>query len=143
MIRSKLCFAAAATIRDAETNLMSIFSLVEDMTFVGLPGVIANLSCVALWERDREDPDSVNGTFDLMLDRDPLAHADIRTDFAGTMRNRTVVNIGGIVISRSGTVHVRFTLQGGQIAEYYFQINAPAPVAQVQNQPQANLREGG
>jgi hypothetical protein len=129
MIRSKLCFAAAAIIRDGESNIISAFNVFEGLVPTGLPLFLQQVSCFALWQRDDGDPQQVSGNFTATLDGDTLANARILVDFAGLRRSRSIVNMQGFVVPRSGVLQFRFVLETGATAEYSLDIDPPPAVA--------------
>lgn len=131
MVTSKLCFAAVAVIRDADSNGITAFNILEGVTAAGLPFLMQNLSFFVLWQREHGDAEQFPGRFALSLDNQVLQEIDIRVDFQGGTRNRTVVNIGGLVVPRPGFLHFRLRLEAGAQAEYSVEITPPSPIAQV------------
>ncbi len=130
MIRSTLCFAATAVIRDADSNSVSVFNLFEGFLALQLPVLVPQLSCFSLWVRDDGDPQRIDGNFTVTLDDEVLTMAAMHVDFAGplTKRTRTVIHLGGLVIPRIGLLRIRFVLTSGATAEYVGQIEAPPAV---------------
>jgi hypothetical protein len=129
MIRSTLCFAAAAIIRDAATNSISVFNVLEDFAPAGLPFFIPYLACVALWEREAGDAQRVQGTFTVQLGNDTLSTVQMHVDFGEVRRSRSMININGLAVPRSGALRFRFVLETGPTAEYSLNVEAPPAVA--------------
>ena len=135
MISSKLCFAATAVIRDNQTNRISAFNILEGLIPLGLPLFLPELSCVTLWEREVGDAQVIRGTFTVNLDNDNLTTTQMHVDFSEVMRSRSIVNISGLVIPRSGVLRFRFVLETGATAEYSAEIEAPPPAVAQEAQP--------
>jgi hypothetical protein len=132
MITAKLCMVANAIIRDAETNVLSAFNILEGFVPAGFPFFVQQLSCFVLWERGDADPEHVAGNFTVVLDQEELTNARIQVDFV-SRRNRSIVNMNGLLVPHPGVLHFRFALDGGAAAEYAVDVERPpAGVAQAQ-----------
>ena len=132
MIRAKICFAALAVVRDADTNGISAFNILEGITGAGMPFLIQNVSFFVLWERDLADPERVPGTFTVTLNGQALTTQQVTIDFQGRTANRTTVNLNGLIISTPGTLNFRLALEVGAVAEYHFDVQGPPAAVQVQ-----------
>jgi hypothetical protein len=131
MIHPKICFAALAVVRDAETNSMSVFNILEGVTAVGIPLLIQNMSFFVLWQREEADERRIEGTFTAAIGDQELSQVRVDLDFGENIRNRTVVNLNGLVIPRPGTLRFRIVLTNNVEATYTVDVAAPPPVAQV------------
>lgn len=63
----KICFAAVAVIRDAETNNISAFNILEGVGAAGLPLLMQNVSFFVLWQREAHEPPQRDGRFRLSI----------------------------------------------------------------------------
>lgn len=134
MIRPKICFAALAVIRDAETNTVSAFNILEGLIALGFPFFLQSLRLFVLWQREPGDPARVDGTFRVRIEEQELATAPMNADFQGGLLNRTVIKLDGLIIPRAGSLHMVCELTTGARAEYQVNVEAPAPVVQAQDQ---------
>jgi hypothetical protein len=131
MVRVKTCFAALAIIRDAETNGISAFNIIENLTAVGIPFFMQSAYFFVLWEHDPDDPPRVPGVFTITSGDLELSRTEISVDFGNTPRHRTVVNVSGLVVPRSGQLAFRVTLENQVQAEYVVDVVVPPPGVQV------------
>ncbi|MFZ0970569.1 MAG: hypothetical protein WCC76_06880 [Candidatus Acidiferrales bacterium] len=134
MMRVKTCFAALAVVRDAETNSMSAFNILEAITAVGLPFFMQNASFLVLWERDADDPQRVAGRLTIAVGNQELSASAVNVDFEANLRNRTVINVNGLIVPSAGHLSFRIVLENGVQAEYVVDVLAPPPNVQVQAQ---------
>lgn len=128
MITSKLCLAAGLVIRDADSNTLSIISILEGFMPASVPVVFGQLSCLALWIREANDPERTDGTFNIRIDAEPLSVHRFNVDFQGHPQARTVINLAGMVVPHAGLLTVQMTLDTGAIAEYSFRIAQPVAI---------------
>jgi hypothetical protein len=137
MIRLKLCFVAEAVIRDADTNAVSAFNILEALTPAGFPILVQRISCYTLWERENNDAPQVNGRFTVAIGDNVLNETAIRMDFAGAPKAKTLINMNGLILPQPGLLRFQIDLDGGAHAEYTVDVNPPpAAVVQVANHPQ-------
>jgi hypothetical protein len=134
MIRAKLCFAASGIVRDAETNVISAFNVLEGITAAGFPLFIQAMSFVALWEREPGDPAAIEATFTLSIGEEQLSTGQVLGTFGGKLRYRTIVNINGVVVPHPGNLRFLLQLATGETAEYVVDVEAQPAAVQVQAQ---------
>ncbi|HEV3219441.1 MAG TPA: hypothetical protein VGZ48_06690 [Candidatus Acidoferrales bacterium] len=125
----KICFLAEGLIRDAESNSMSAFNIVEGITPAGLPLFVQKLAFFVLWEREPAEPERVEGQFHVLMGEERLSAANVVVEFAGLRRSRSIVYVNGLVIPRPGTIIFRIDLAGGGRGEYGIEIEPPPVVA--------------
>jgi hypothetical protein len=131
MITARLCFAALAVVRDSESNSISAFNILEGLTAAGTPFLMQSVSFFALWQRELTDPPRASGTFTVAINDEELNRAAINVDFGGNTRNRTVVNVNGLVVPRPGSLRFRIVLETGARAEYAVDVVTLPTVPQV------------
>ena len=73
MIKLKLLFCAKAVIRDAATNEISVFGIIEEITPAGLPLLVPSFAVLAVFERDEGDPEVIGAG------RDEIEHWIVAT----------------------------------------------------------------
>ena len=129
MITSSLILCADRVIRDAETNNISIINILEEMTPEGLPLFIARVMIFALLHRDKEkDPSQIKCTLRIGIGDNRLLERELNVDFRDKGRNRTIINIGGLVISTSGILEASLFLEERLLNQFRFLVHAPRQI---------------
>lgn len=131
MIRPKLCFAAEGIVRDGDTNLVSAFNIFEAIVAPGFPLFIQRMVSFALWERERNDPEIINGHFRVTLDGNLLVEAETMVSFQGLPRTRNFVNVAGLVVPRPGQLLFQFVLTDEAHTHTEYSIVVEASPAQI------------
>jgi hypothetical protein len=135
VIRPIICFAALAVVRDAETNAISAFNILEALGTVGFPLFLQNASFFVLWERDPADPVRTEATFTVGVEgHAALTTQQIVLDFGEGRRHRSVVNLNGLIVPTPGSVRFRIAPREGTAAEYAFDVTAAPPAVQLAGQ---------
>ena len=67
MITNKLSLVAIAVIRDGDSNQISVFGVMEQVTAAGIPFFLPNVLFYALWHREASDPGELKGTFTVSI----------------------------------------------------------------------------
>lgn len=134
MIRARICFAAFAVIRDTETNSISAFNIVEGIAAAGFPFFMPSLTFFVLWQREPNDPARINGRFTVSIEEQELVALPIEADFGQGLRNRNIVNLGGLVVPRVGALRMTCVLDTGARADYAVDITPPPAIVQAQAQ---------
>ena len=117
---------ADRVIRDAETNSISVINILEEITPEGLPLIIPRVTIFALLHRNKEeDPSLIKCTFRIGVGDNTLLEGELNVDFQDKERNRTIINIGGLVISTSGMLEVSLFLEERLLSQFKFMINLP------------------
>jgi hypothetical protein len=127
MIRIRFCLAAEGIVRDSETNNMSAFNILEQMTPEGFPALLPKISFLSAWERDPEDPAEYDMEFTTKLDEDVLYRQPITLRFGDSTRHRQTVIVQGLQIPRFGKLIFMLRTPDGSIeASYSIEVKAPA-----------------
>jgi hypothetical protein len=130
MITVPICFAALAVVRDAETNSVSAFNILEGIVPSGLPVFLAQAALFILWEREPDDPRQSQGTFTVRINQQELLTSRQGIDFGEPplRRTRTVVRMNGLVVPAPGELTFSFRLDDGAEARYSIEVTQPRPV---------------
>lgn len=129
MITVKLCLAALAVVRDAETNSISAFNIFESIVPAGFPIFMQQAAFFVLWEREAADPPQVRGEFILEIAGTRLSRAEVNLNFQDSLSHRSIVNLQGVAIPTPGRLDFSIALEGGVRAGYSMQVQAlPAVV---------------
>lgn len=137
MIELQYAIAAQRLVRDAQTNTISAFDILEEIQSPTFPLLLQRLDAVAVFERTADDPQRPRATVTVKLDEDTIFSGDMTVDFDKVLRTRSLLSFAGMVIQRPGVLFIEFTVQGenkGRIRMPVQAVAMPAPVA---------LKEGG
>jgi hypothetical protein len=125
MPRAMLCLAAKGVIRDAETNNISIFSLLETMTPQGFPAFMQELSVFVLWQRQPEDPPGIDVQFRTLNNAHLLHELVVHVAFGEGQMHRSIITLVGLVLTEPGHLTFTFAVNGAEIARYDIAISPP------------------
>ena len=126
MITSSSMLCADRVIRDAETNSISVINILEEITPEGLPLFIPRVMIFALLHRNKEeDPSQIKCTLRIGIGDNKLLERELDIDFQDKGRNRTIINIGGLVISTNGILEASLFLEERLLNQFSFIVNAP------------------
>jgi len=118
MISIKLMVCASNVIRDGDTNLLSIFNVLESLAGAAFPFLVQQFAAAVVLERDPSvDPPEHVGVFTLRLGDQLLAQGEARVNFEDKRRTRQVLRINGLVIPAPGALELRFTM--GALTQAY------------------------
>jgi hypothetical protein len=129
-MRVLLCLAARGIIRDATTNNVSVFSILEQFNAAGFPVVVPNVECLVVWQREAGDDALVPLTLKVMNNNVELASADVTVEFGQAQRHRTMVTFNAIVIREPGNLRFEFVRDDAVLASYSIEVAAPPAAAQ-------------
>ncbi len=117
MIASRLAVCAESVVRDAETNTVSVFNIIEELGATGLPARIAKLSVMFVLESTIIQPAPLPGYVTFTLDGRELNRVPVQVDFQEQRRTRVILVISGIVVEAYGVLRVSLDVDdqpGGQ-----------------------------
>lgn len=133
MIRAKITLVAEGVTIDRESNVASVFNIIEGAQGAGFPLYIQKLVFFCLLERAMTDPAQVHGEFTVVHDdQAPMVRQEFDINFLDQARNRSAITVAGLVFQRPGRVVFRLSLPGHGRAEYDFEVSGP-PAAVVQD----------
>jgi|GEM_PF-888895 len=124
MITSKIFFFSEGVVRDAISNTISAYNIIEEYHSPGFPFFIQKCFIFCLLHRDSEDPNPENVQI-ILKNNDTLLHtiSNIKVDFSGSKRNRIVAYIDGMVIPQPGTLNAILQINEKNIAEYKIDVS--------------------
>lgn len=119
MIRTKFTLLSDGCSIDFQTNLMSIFNVVEGMDMGAFPALVQRLLFLTLFERDAVDDAQYESEFSASMGGRELLRHTGRVDFSDKLRARAIVNLAGLVIPQPGRVLFRLAMPAANaVAEY-------------------------
>lgn len=128
-MRSTLCIAAGAVLHDTQTNGISLFNIIEEVSAGGFPMFLPQIGVLAIWERDAGDPENVDVTFFLRNNAHQLFTTALTLAFAAGTRNRSMLTIGQVVVQEPGRLTMEFRRGDDVVASYAVRVVPPAPAA--------------
>ncbi|MBA7578945.1 hypothetical protein ES708_20811 [subsurface metagenome] len=136
MIKSNVMLCADNVIRDAETDLISIVGIAEDIIPEGLPLFIPRFMILIFLQRDDSDPSDIKCTLRITLNGDQLLEKTLTIGFKGKKRNRTIINIGGLPIAKQGILETSLWLDDKMLNQYKMVVKEPRKLkVEIQQEP--------
>ena len=126
-----LCFAARHVVRDARSNNISAFFILEEFRVEGLPAFVPELSILAVWFREATDPERIELEFRARINDRRLSTLAVVVQFASEApaRHRSIVALANTVLMEPGTLHFEFLRQETVIASYSIPVLSRQPQA--------------
>ena len=128
MYSSKLMLCAEGVVRDAESNTVSVYNIFEEMSSATFPMTIPKMFMLLVTQRDpAHDPPAPAASIRIQLDNDLLDETDMEVNFQDKSRNRFILGVGGLVISRPGTLRFIANVANARMAEYTVTVQKASP----------------
>jgi len=118
MIICRLLLCAQGVVRDAEHGSISVYNIMESLQAAGFPFFIQQMAVFALLEREPGDPPQHEIRFRLSMGEAELVTVPLAIDFRASLRNRSTLNIQGLVIPHPGSLLVSASLGETVLATY-------------------------
>ena len=116
---------------DQETNALSVFNILEEITPVGLPLLIQKIVVVLAVEREENETDEVEGLITIKNNDIEIHTLSANIRFGGKRRARLRVIVNGLPIHAPGKLVFRFVASESNFeAEYVISISAAVSVEQ-------------
>jgi len=117
---------ADRVIRDAQSNSISVINIFEEIKPEGLPLFISRFMVFVLLKRKTdEDPSKIRCKLRIAIGSNNLLEHVLNIDFQDKKRNRTIVNIGGLVIPSSGILETSIWLDERMLNTFQVEIREP------------------
>jgi hypothetical protein len=118
MIKSKLAVCSESIVRDAETNNLSIFNMLEELTSIEFPFVLPRFATLFYLERDEQDPNVIDATITLSLNTTLIGQAVGKGDFEEKSRTRIILAVQGLVIPEPGVLTATVSVDGQELSSW-------------------------
>lgn len=120
MIRCKLAVCADSVVRDAQSNLVSVFNIAETINAQFFPVGLTRLSSLFILTREPGDPERNEVVFSVTFDGAPLLPpTTLPANFTGSgLISRQVVSIQGLLVPKAGNVHVAISAGGTELGSW-------------------------
>ena len=95
---------ADGAVIDQQTNRLSIFNVLEEMSAPGFPAMHSQLSIIAVLQKGPNEKEDPKLNIRISLDRSELVDFPITLSFEGVERSRFVGSIAGLLLPSAGTL---------------------------------------
>lgn len=115
MITSKLLLCCHGAVRDAQTNNVSVFNILEQVNGAGFPTFIPTLFIVAFVKREKDDPENCTATLEINLGETSLGAFPIDIAFGEKLKSRLITELQGLVIPQPGILSFELKIDNQKI----------------------------
>lgn len=130
-----LTFVAQGVIRDAETNNVSAFQILEQLNSAAFPIFFHEVGFIAFLKKDPDGGDVEPLKFSVKNNKDVIHEMEVEANYRGLGKTRIVVSISGLVIPNPGTL--QFSLSSGEHIVSNYVVDVISHV-----KPKIELKEG-
>jgi hypothetical protein len=123
-MRVLLSVVAQGFARDADTNVVSLFNILENINGEGFPILVQTFVFFTLFEKEADEPQRYRATFSANLEGKALFTQQFDFDFQGRNRARSFNKVEGLVLPSPGNLEFGLELDNGVRASYAVMINA-------------------
>ena len=128
------CLAAKGVVRDADSNNISVYNIIEQLNPEAFPGIFPELSLLGIWRRvDNEGPSDLQLV--ITNNQHQLSDSVVRLDFGTTTRSRTIVSLQGMPVLEPGRLRFEFRQHGALLSSYEIVVDPAAPRVQAVGDP--------
>ena len=115
---------------DQETNLLSIYNIIDEITPVGLPLLIPKAVINLVVQRDETDSEEVKGSIIVKNNENDIHTLSADLHFGGASRARLRVTVNGLPVHETGKLSFRYVAsQPAFDAELLITVSEPEAVA--------------
>ena len=118
MAKCKLCIAARGVLQDAQSNNISLFNIIERVNILSFPFFMQEMGVLGVWSKEEGDRDENDAEFIIKNNDKQLLKQKLQIHFREADLFRSIVRMGGIVITEPGVLEFSF-LQNGEIKNSY------------------------
>jgi len=127
-MKTKLFLVCESAVIDRNTNNLSIFNILEEISAQGFPLIIPKLFVVYVLERKESEDASPEFNLRIIQEKKYLFDKTFTVNFQDKMRTRQLIELQGFTLTKSGHLTFRLNFRGKKFAEYSLIINAlPGP----------------
>ena len=111
MVKINLLIPAKGVIRDANTNTISIFSIIEEIKAQGFPLFITELYIYFHLIKEKNDSDKFKTNLLVLNNEEEIFKYSITSNFQGQDKNNTTIRLNGLAIKNPGML--KFIIKSG------------------------------
>ncbi len=115
MLSSNTMLCAEGIVRDVESNNISIFNVLEEVSSTTFPIYFQRFFVFAAAGKSGDDSGKPICNLDVRLNGDLLLSLPFTLDFQGKPRTKTIISIGGLVVPTSGILRTAFVCDQQEI----------------------------
>lgn len=101
-----LLAVAERAIRDADTDRMSLVDIVDSVSSESFPYLLPEFSLLTVYHKEPADAESETVVISIANGEEEITSQEQEVGFGGRIGNRTVIRVGGVVLSKPGTFSV-------------------------------------
>ncbi len=128
----ELVLAAKGIVRDADSNSMSIFHIIEEIGGRGLPIIFPELAVLAMWKKAPRERKKSQVEFKVLNNSKVIFEGPVTIDFKEKKAHRTTVKIAPLVINEQGTLSFQFIKSGKTLGKYEIVVSTNMPEIKLQ-----------
>jgi hypothetical protein len=118
MINSRIALCADSVVRDAETNAISAFNIIEELSWPGFGVMLPRLVALFVIERVQEDPNEFTADLAITLGGHDLIRREVQISFQEKLRTRAIFTVGPVPIERAGELRISLNVAGAEFAKW-------------------------
>jgi hypothetical protein len=117
-----ISFAAEGIIRDAQTNNISAFNILENLSSPGFPLFIQKIFFFSLLDKETEVENMFHFNLILKNNDNILIEVPVDSNFQEQARNRQIIEIGALPIPAPGVLHFQLMKESIELCTYSISI---------------------
>ena len=121
-MNSIISFCADGIVRDAISNNISAYNILETISSPGFPLFIQRIFFFCLLSRDEGESNDYELNLKVLNNDTEIMDIPVKAQFKNKPRNRQIVEIGGIAIPTSGNLTFILYHRGSVICSYSIEI---------------------
>lgn len=115
MIRCRLIFCSEGAVRDARSNTLSAFNIIEELQSAAFPMFFPRLHVLAYVSREAEDPAQIQITLNVVMGNAVLNAFPLTVAFGELFRHRLLSEINGLPIPTPGSLKFQLMYNGQEL----------------------------
>src|SRR5438094_9372120 len=108
-------FCSQGAVRDAQTNTLSAFNIIEDMQSAVFPLFFPRILVPAYVAREATDPDPMTMNLNVVMGDAVLNTFPLTVAFGDKLKHRLISEINGLPIPRPGSLKFQLLYDGGEL----------------------------
>jgi hypothetical protein len=132
MAITTLCLAAAGIIRDADTNVISAYNIIEQITAQSFPFLMPEMHVLCVWKKE-DGEDNIQCQFRVTLNGNVLHDVPSTITFGNSYAYRSIIRLLGTVITGPGVLRFEFTIADRPAGIYEVLVITPPASAEVKS----------
>jgi len=121
-MRSILCFVSEGLVRDAQSNNISAFNILERYSSPAFPLFIPKIFFFALLERNNTEGSDFELRLQILNNGERLNEVTLTANFQTSLLNRQLVSIGGLAIPNPGRLIFNLSRDEELLGSYSIEI---------------------